>query len=86
MRFPFTEGGLGRALAHVPNIAKAAGYVTGRSNFAKIAKDNHTASDRLANTKVKVAKATKASREKAGFTDAMREAASAAVRKLKVGE
>ncbi len=73
-RFPFTEGGLGKALRHIPNIAKTPGYVSGRSNLSPKA------------AKPRVAKRTKHLREKSSFTDAARNAASAAVRKLKVGE
>ncbi len=35
--FPFTEGGLGKALAHIPNISGArGGHLTGRSNMPKV--------------------------------------------------
>jgi hypothetical protein len=34
--FPFTEGGLGKALQHIPNVSgPRGGHLTGRSNFPK---------------------------------------------------
>jgi hypothetical protein len=37
LAFPFTEGGLGKALAHIPNISgPRGGHLTGRSNFPKV--------------------------------------------------
>jgi hypothetical protein len=33
-RFPFSEGGLHKALRSIPHIASQPGYVTGRSNIA----------------------------------------------------
>lgn len=33
LAFPLTEGGFAKALKHVPNIAKRAGFLTGNSNF-----------------------------------------------------
>jgi hypothetical protein len=75
LRFPYTEGGLNKALKHIPNITRQPGYVTGSSNIAaKVL------------PKAKVAKATQAKRDKAKFTEGLRGAASAAIRKLKVGD
>lgn len=74
-RFPFTEGGLSKALRFVPNIAKQPGYLTGSSNLLKAALP-----------KAKLAKRTAASRIRATFSEAAREAAGAVVRKLKLGD
>ena len=72
-RFTLSEGGLAKALRLVPNIASAPGYISGASNLAARA------------LKPKVAKATAAKRVAATFTDEQRSAASAVLRKLKVG-
>lgn len=75
LRFPFTEGGLSKALRHIPNVTRQSGYLTPNgSNLAK------------ALPKATIAKSTKSKREKARFSDAMREAAGVVIRKLKVGE
>lgn len=42
LRFPFTEGGLAKALKHIPQLAPKLGYLTGGSNLlppvAKVAR------------------------------------------------
>lgn len=87
LRFPFTEGGLSKALRHIPNVTRQPGYLSGASNirpkpFTHAEEHNYPPIERL----VKVDKATRRKREKARFSDAMREAAGAVIRKLKVGE
>ena len=71
LRFPFTEGGLSKALRHIPNVTKQPGFLSGRSNIAQ----------KLL-PKVRVAKATKHKREvKATISEPLRNAASALIRK-----
>lgn len=84
-RFPLTEGGLGKALRHIPNIAKAPGYITpGSSNLpAALRQDSHSISRRHGNHEVKIAKATLKARERAKLPSGLRDAASAVVRKMK---
>lgn len=74
-RFPFTEGGLHKALKLIPHIASAPGYVTGRSNIATKLLDTR---------KARVAKATVAKRATAKATDAQKQLAMDIIRRFKV--
>lgn len=76
MRFLLSEGGLAKALRHIPNITSAPGYVTGGSNLLAKPKP----------PKVRVAKTTTARREVVNAPEALRDAIGAAIRKLKVGQ
>lgn len=77
-RFPFTEGGLHKALRLIPSIRSAPGYLSGASNFPKAkALNGHVA---------KIAKGTKHKREVAKFTDEQRSGAMALIRKLGLGD
>lgn len=71
IRFPFTEGGLSKALKQIPHIASAPGYVTGQSNI-------------LTKLLPKLARATKYKREVRNFSPEQRAAAAEAIRKMKV--
>lgn len=76
--FPFTEGGLGKALQHIPNISGArGGHLTGRSNFPK-----------AASLVGHVAKITrfKGKRPIIDLPDGMREAALAVVKRRGMGK
>lgn len=73
LRFPFTEGGLHKALKHIPNVARQPGFV--RPNSGNVV-------DRLL---PKIAKSTKAKREVQSFSQEQRNAAGALIRKLKMG-
>ncbi len=44
LRFAFSEGGLHKALQHVPNIARQPGFLSGGSNLA----NGHTVKERVA--------------------------------------
>lgn len=72
LRFPFSEGGLNKAIRHIPNIDSHPGYLTGRANVA----------DRLLQSKAKIAKGTVRKRELAKFTDEQRRSAAGIVRKM----
>jgi hypothetical protein len=76
--FPFTEGGLGKALAHIPNISgPRGGHLTGRSNFPKVT-----------TVKGHVARVTysKHKRPILDLPDGMREAALAVVKRRGMGK
>ena len=76
--FPFTEGGLGKALAHIPNISgPRGGHLTGRSNFPKIAT--------LAGHVAKVTR-FKGRRPILDLPDGMRDAAMAVVKRRGMGK
>jgi hypothetical protein len=42
MRFPLCDGGLAKALKHVPNVARQPGYLSGGSNVIPINNKPHT--------------------------------------------
>lgn len=71
--FTFTEGGLHKALQHIPNVTKQPGFLSGRSNIlAKVLPS------------IKIAKATKHKREVKAATnisEAVKNAATALIRK-----
>ena len=74
-RFPFTEGGLSKALKTIPHIASVTGYVTGRSNLA----------DKLIDTrKARIARKTRTQRETANLTEGVRQSASMVLRNLRM--
>ena|SRR5689334_11754848 len=73
-KFPFTEGGLGKALKLMPHIASHPGYVTGRSNIATKLLDKRSA---------KIAATTKARREIAKITEGQRTSATSALAKIR---
>jgi hypothetical protein len=74
-RFPFTEGGLSKALAMIPHIASSPGYLSGSSNIA----------DKLLDTrKAKIARKTVTQRATAKITDSQRQSAIGALRRLKI--
>lgn len=73
LRFPYAEGGLSKALRHVPNVTRHPGYLSGQSNIAN-------------RVLPKLSKTTKSKREIADFSSEQRNAASEVVRKMKVGE
>jgi hypothetical protein len=73
-RFPFTEGGLAKALKFIPHIASSPGYVTGRSNIA----------DKLIDTrKAKIARKTAEKREIAAITEGQRQSVSEMLRAIR---
>jgi|SRR5215469_9056365 len=74
-RFPFTEGGLAKALKFIPHIASSPGYVTGRSNIASKLLDTRAA---------KVARKTAAAREALKTTEGQRTSASEALRGVRM--
>ena len=77
--FPFTEGGLGKALAHIPNISGArGGHLTGRGNIAS----------KVVNLSGRIAKVTKfrGKRPILDLPDGMREAALAVVKRRGMGK
>jgi len=74
-RFPYTEGGLGKALKFIPHIASAPGYVTGRSNIAGKLLDTRSA---------KIARKTKAKREVSNVTEGQRSTVSDSLRRIKM--
>lgn len=73
LRFPYTEGGLAKALKHIPNVARQPGFLTGRSNIlTKVL------------PKIKIARKTKHQREvkaAVSVSDSVRNAATALIRK-----
>jgi len=76
--FPFTEGGLGKALQHIPNIAgPRGGHLTGRSNFPKVT-----------SLKGHIAKITYSKRKRPilDLPEGMREAALAVVKRRGMGK
>jgi len=76
--FPFTEGGLSKALTHIPNLSgPRGGHLTGRSNFPKVV-----------SLKGHVAKVTKfrGKRPILDLPDGMREAALAVVKRRGMGK
>ena len=80
LRFPFTEGGLGKALATIPKIAGRPSYLTGRPG-------NIPSGTVKVNGKIaKIAKGTAKRREILNFSSSQRSFASEIVRKLKVGQ
>lgn len=77
LRFAFTEGGLGKALTHIPRIAgKPAATPTRPGN---IASGTVKASGKIA----RISKATKRKREVLTFTPEQRAAANTVLRNLK---
>ena len=70
LRFPFTEGGLGKALKHVPNVAKQPGFLSGRSNIVN-----------KFLPRTKIAGGTKHRREMVKVSQSVKNAASALIRK-----
>lgn len=73
LNFPYTEGGLGKALKHIPNVTKQPGFLSGRSNIAS-----------KVLPKVKIARITKHKREvkqALSISDRVRNAATALIRK-----
>jgi hypothetical protein len=77
--FPFTEGGLGKALAHIPNISgPRGGHLTGNGNIAS----------QVINLSGRVAKVTrfKGRRPILDLPEGMREAALAVVRRRGMGK
>jgi hypothetical protein len=72
LRFPFTEAGLHKALAQIPKLPTALVKPSSRGNIA----------DRVL---PKVARSTLRKREILNFSKDQRNAASAVIRKLKVG-
>lgn len=78
LRFPFSEGGLHKALRHIPSIATAPGYVTGATNLPKGKSLNgHIA---------KISRSTQRKREVAKFTNEQKSGAMAIIRKLGLGD
>jgi len=74
-RFPFTEGGLAKALKLIPHVASSPGYVTGRSNIA----------GKLLDTRAtKVARKTATAREVLKTTEGQRTSASEALRGIRL--
>lgn len=71
LRFPFTEGGLHKALKMIPHIETAHGVPLGTTNLP-----------RKAGPKPKVAKSTLRKREVASFSDDARAGAAAIIRKM----
>lgn len=74
-RYPFTEGGLNKALKAIPHIASAPGYVTGRSNIATKLLDTR---------KTKAVKVAVGKRTVLTATDAQRQVATDILRRFKV--
>jgi hypothetical protein len=77
--FPFTEGGLGKALQHIPNISgPRGGHLTGRGNIAS----------KAVNVSGKVARVTrfKGRRPILDLPEGMREAALAVVKRRGMGK
>lgn len=73
-KFPYTEGGLTKALKTIPNIASEPGYVTGRSNVA----------DKLLDTRsAKIAYKGKRKKDLQTVTEGQRMSASSAIRRMK---
>ena len=75
LRFTYSEGGLHKALAHIPSIASAPGYLTGGRNLT----DPPPANGKIA----RVSKATARARTIRNFSPAQRAAAAEVVRKMK---
>lgn len=74
-RFPFTEGGLSKALKLIPHIASTPGYLSGGANIA----------DKLLDTrKAKIATKTAVKRDAVKATEGQRRSASEAIRRLKL--
>jgi hypothetical protein len=74
-RFPFTEGGLAKALKFIPHIASSPGYVTGRSNIA-----NKLITTRIA----QISRKTATQRTIAQATEGMKQSAISAIRKMRM--
>jgi hypothetical protein len=77
--FPFTEGGLSKALQHIPNISgPRGGHLTGGANIIPL----------KANRSGMIAKITRPKRKQAilDLPDGMREAALAVVRRRGMGK
>jgi hypothetical protein len=72
MKFPFTEGGLGKALKSIPSIIDHADYVIGGSNIA----------DKLL-PKIIIARATKRKRESTLMPQEVKNSAASIIRGLK---
>jgi hypothetical protein len=72
LRFALTEGGLHKALKHIPRLGRTIGQVTGNGNIASV--------------KPKIAASTHRKRELAKASPSVRSAATAVIRKLKLGE
>jgi hypothetical protein len=76
LRFPLTEGGLSKALKHIPCIASQPGFVTGNSNFPRPASlINHIARN------AKVAPKTERERRLAKVSDRTKQAAMELIRR-----
>ena len=75
LRFPYTEGGLHKALSHIPSIASQPGYLTGGRNLT----DPPPANGKIA----RVSRATARARTIRNFSPAQRAAAAEIVRKMK---
>lgn len=73
-KFPFTEGGLAKALKLLPHIASHPGYLTGRSNIADKLLDSRNA---------KIAKKTQAKREIAKITEGQRTSISETLKRIR---
>jgi hypothetical protein len=77
--FPFTEGGLGKALAHIPNISgPRGGHLTGRGNIAS----------KVVNASGNIARITKykGRRPILDLPEGMRDAAMAVVKRKGMGK
>lgn len=71
LRFPFTDGGLFKALRHIPNIQDQPGYLTGLRNVtADVLEPGHVARK----TKTKVSPRSEAERRIARFSPKTRAA------------
>jgi hypothetical protein len=76
LRFPFTEGGLHKALRHIPDLRKSRSFVGRNGNIPLRAA---SVSGKIA----RIAKSTKAKREILDFSEEQRAAAAEIVRKMK---
>lgn len=73
-KFPFSEGGLSKALSTIPNVAMEPGYISGGSNIA----------DKLLTTrKAKIARKTSQQRAVAKITDSQMSTIRNGLRKLR---
>lgn len=78
LRFPFTEGGLHKALRHIPSIRSAPGYI----------RPGHQGNitPKLGPKLPRVAKATARKRELNGFSEEAKQGAAEIIRKLGIGD
>ncbi len=74
IRFPYTEGGLHKALKHIPNVTKQQGFLSGGRNIIanKVLAKGHIA---------RISPATQRKRTITNVSDSVRSAASALIRK-----